>query len=313
MQFKKYPKIRSFGQDGTEDILDGDIVIQPKVDGSNVAIYVYGNEETKVARRNGFIDFGARQFQPFVDWVASIEETLSKYREELSDNEGFIFYGEFSDNQNKLKYDSKSPFILFDVLYDDGTFVEAEDWQGPKGEFLSYSLVKKWADRLNCDLVPVIYEGDGGEWSLEKLEEIVDRESYLGGCKEEGIVVKRYGALTRYHRVYFTKLVAEDFKEKMNVSTKPKLTSSMGDWIADTYFTEARLRKGIQKLKEDGQWDDSFAKKNIGKLIGTVTKDIHEEAYQDIADKAAKIAWRDGAKVIATKVAPALDKILTEG
>ena len=117
-KFKSYPKIAAFGYEGTEDILDGEIVIEPKIDGSNVAIWLYcdddGNPAYKLARRNGFLGENDGSFQPFIDWFKNEWETNDDIKS-FATADPLVFFGEFSNNQNKLKYEQKIPFVMFDV------------------------------------------------------------------------------------------------------------------------------------------------------------------------------------------------------
>lgn len=305
MKFIKYPKVRAIGQDGTEDILTKDrIYVQPKVDGSNVSVYVFGGEPTRVARRTDFITSGARQFGEFVKWAEGNEEAWERIRSDyaLTPGEGFILYGEYAWNQNKLKYDEKKPFILFDAFF--------ITHHTPDGQFCDPYSVRFLANMTGCEIIPTIYEGPGVGLRLEELEAMSQRTSFLGGCDEEGIVVKHYDTLTRYNRPYFCKIVTERFKEVQKTKDPQNVaTEELGIWIADSFFTQARLEKAIQRMKEDGTWKEENVRSNIGPLIGVVSQDIHEEHWEDIKEYAAKFAWKSGAKKIAAKVSPMLDQI----
>jgi hypothetical protein len=302
--FKSYPKIHAFGYLGTEDVLNGEIVVQPKVDGSNVSVWRFPDGEWYLGRRNGWIskDVSEGMFKPFVDWAMELVPTLDPPEQTT------VWFGEFSNNHNKLKYDEKKPFILFDVA----TLLELST--GDTGfTFLGYDEVLEVADAHGLDRIPAIYRGLGSEWNADKLVGLLGKESYLGGCLEEGVVVKRYGELTRFNGPYFVKLVSTEFSEKQKVKLKgARQGSAVGVWAADSFFTPARLAKAIQKIKEQNEWADDNARKNIGKLIGTVMKDIHDECADEIADKVVKLAWKEIGNEISKRVAPALDTYMME-
>ena len=309
MKFKAYPKIPAFGYDGTDDILDGNVVITPKIDGSNVAVWL-GEGQVLKARRNGWLNHDNGSFSTFERFVD--EQWLQNVAmKSMADRDNYlVIFGEFSNNQNKLKYNEKYPIIVFDVAE---TFVD-EDGE-MHFDFKGYEYTKGVADDLFWPVVPALYVGHGSELinGSTIVADFLGRESVLGGPIEEGVVVKSYDRRTRYGRNYFCKLVTAEFREKQNVSMKAtRVGTGIGEWAAETFLTPARLRKAIQRMQEEGTWDTSAAKKNIGKLIGVVTKDIYDEHYTEIAEKAANVAWKESGTMIAKGVAPLLDEIMME-
>lgn len=309
MNFKSYPRIPAFGYDGTEDILDGQVTITPKIDGSNVSIWL-GNGTYKCARRNDWLSEDDKGFQGFMDFVSAKWESSLYLKACAERSNNLVIFGEFSNNQNKLKYNIKSPIIVFDV---------AETVVGADGElqfgFYDYELMKSVADQADLDYTFSLYQGEGSE--LGSAQQIIDnylgKTSMLGGVIEEGVVVKSYGRKTRYGRPYFAKLVTAEFAERQNTKTKPvRVGSGIGEWAVESFFTPARLLKAIQKIKENGEWIEVPTKKNIGKLIGVVSKDIHDEHYEEIANRAAQVAWKETTTLVARKIAPTLDQILLE-
>ncbi len=308
LKFKSYPKIPAFGYDGTEDILDGNITITPKIDGSNVSIWL-GMGEYKLARRQGWLDDNDKGFSPFIEHIKKLwDESL--YLKACADrNNWLVIFGEFSNNQNKLKYNLKVPIIVFDVAE---TFINVKDEEMHFG-FYNYELMKEIADQAGLSWTPALYEGSGKAiGDVQKLiEKYVGKGSILGGCIEEGVVVKDYSRRTRFGRHYFAKIVTAEFAERQNVKTKPvRVGSGIGEWATETFFTPARLLKAVQKIKESGEWIEPETKKNIGKLIGVVTKDIYDEHYLEIAEKAAQVAWKEVNTMVAKQVAPTLDTIM---
>lgn len=309
MQHKSYPKIPAFGYDGTEDILDGKIYITPKIDGSNVAIWLF-NDEYKIARRNDWISEGDKGFAPLLDFVSAEWESNMALRGYAGYECPVVIFGEFSNNQNKLKYSLKYPIIIFDVA-----FVTKDADGAQHFKFWEYDKTRAIAEHIVWPSVPILYQGPG--WNVQGIDGIINewlgKESVLGGPNEEGVVVKSYGRKTRFGRNYFCKIVSAEFAE----TSKPKVKnirvgSGIGEWAAESFFTPARLQKAIQKIKESGEWIEEPAKKNIGKLIGVVTKDIHDEHYDEIAEKATKVAWKEVCTVVGKQVAPTLDTILLE-
>lgn len=122
--------------------------------------------------------------------------------------------------------------------------------------------------------------------------------------------MKRYGAKTRFGRHYFAKIVSAEFREREKVRIRvPRVGSGIGTWARETFLNEARVRKAIQKMKEDCTWDHVNARKNTGKLIGIVVKDIHDEHIEEINEKALKVIWKECSSAISKDVVTVLDEI----
>lgn len=311
IKFKAYPKIPAFGYDGTEDILDGDVVVQPKIDGSNVAIWLQCGEY-RLARRNNWIDEeNDKSFAAFITWFQDQWENNARLRS-LADNLFVpkVFFGEFSNNQNKLKYSKKVPFVLFDTANYGNTYNEHDGEVGHFNFEDSYTT-EAWAETLGWPFVGTLYRGPGSELKAEDLvPQFLGKESVLGGPDEEGVVVKRYGAKTRFGRHYIVKVVSAEFREKEKVKIRtPRVGSGIGTWARESFLNEARVRKAIQKMKEDGTWDSVNARKNTGKLIGIVVKDVHDEHIEEINEKALKYIWKECSSAISKDVVVVLDEI----
>lgn len=309
MKFKAYPKIPAFGYDGTDDILDGDVVITPKIDGSNVAVWLT-NDSYKAARRNGFLNRDNGSFQVFEDFLEREWKSNVAMQEMASRTDALVIFGEFTNNQNKLKYERKEPIIIFDTAY------TTVDEQGDTHlRFNPFDYTQAVAEQLGWPIVPVLFQGPGRDiGNVEQLiESYLNKPSVLGGPNEEGVVVKSYGRTTKYGRNYFCKLVTAEYAESKRVRSKvTKVGSGIGEWAVASYLTPARLEKAIQKMKEEGRWNEETARKNIGPLIGVVTKDIHDEHIAEIEKEAIKAAWKEVGKTVAAAVAPALDELMAK-
>lgn len=314
LKFKSYPKIPAFGYDSTEDILDGEIVVQPKIDGSNVAIWLRSGQY-QLARRNDWIDEEKdNSFRAFIDWFQNEWENNTRLRA-LADNLPFprVYFGEFSNNQNKLKYDRKCPFVLFDVANYSTVVDEVEGTLG-RFEFEDSYTTESWAETLGWTHCGILYRGPGSKFKVEDLvPTFLGKESVFGGPLEEGVVVKSYGRKTRYGRNYFVKIVSAEFREKEKVKLrKPKVGTGIGEWARESFLNKPRVSKAIQKMKEDGTWDSVNARKNTGRLIGIVTKDIHDEHIDEINERALDIIWKECSSAISKDVITVLDEIMQE-
>jgi len=143
----------------------------------------------------------------------------------------------------------------------------------------SHECLKDLAKEFDCDVVPLLYEGPIK--SKEELDKFHELESYLGGPKLEGVVLKNYGQTVLIGgNVYpvMAKYVRTEFRETLNkewTSGRDKVQ----DFI-DSFRTEARWEKTISHLRDNGQLENS--PRDIGKLIVECEKDLFEEETENI-------------------------------
>lgn len=261
-----FPKIFHIGDRWIRDIFDGDVEVTEKVDGSQFCFGKINGEV--IVRSKGKVmvaDAPDKMFSFCVSYVMGLD---------LPDNT--LFYGEYlkSPRHNTLAYDRipKNYIALFGVCSD-------------KQEFISdYDSIKKWADTLNVDCVPLLFKGKIN--SQEELFKLLDTMSYLGGTKIEGVVVKRYVPVligSQVVPIMSGKFVSESFKEK-HQGTWAKEHTGKGKWevFKEEHRTEARWNKAIQHLREEGKITDT--PKDIGILIKEIQNDITKEEQENIKD-----------------------------
>lgn len=148
----------------------------------------------------------------------------------------------------------------------------------------SYDELCWWANEFEFDIAHLIYVG-----KIENPKRLLDflhRESYLGGPKIEGVVAKNWAKSIMIGDQYIWpvsgKYVAEKFKEKMGQRTKH--FSSGGKWedYKQSFRTEARWRKAIQHLREEGRL--LCEPKDIGPLLKEINQDLIAEHKEEIME-----------------------------
>jgi hypothetical protein len=163
------------------------------------------------------------------------------------------------------------------------------------GEFLDDAGERQGlADALGIDAAPVLETGsvppslDVPAW----LDKLLDTDSYLGGSKIEGVVIKNYARTVMVGDVALPlvsgKYVSEAFKERHQKRWRSEETRG-GRWasVMASFRTEARWEKAVQHLRDDGRLTD--APQDIGMLIKEVVRDITDECEADIRDA----LWRE--------------------
>lgn len=264
-----FPKIFAIGSRYTERLFNGEVEITEKVDGSQIGFgYVDGE---LIIRSKGSQLFLEKPEKMFGDAIETIKELIPA----ISD--GTFYYGEYlrTPKHNVLKY-SRTPkdhIALYGMLDIKTQY------------YYPYSKIAEEAQRLAIDVVPILYQGVVR--TVEDLKSNLDRESFLGGAKIEGFVVKNYNEQLliggQVIPILMGKFVSEDFKEVHRKEWKSENTNK-GRW--DVYKSQfcntARWHKAIQYLRDAGRLE--YAPKDIGSLIARIQQDIVEEEKENIKE-----------------------------
>lgn len=268
-----YPKIYNLGHAALKDLLDGTILIEEKVDGSQFSFGRFGNDLR--VRSKGVemrIEAPENMFSKAVDWVKANADKLV---------DGCTYRAEYlqKPKHNTLAYDRapENNLIIFDI-----NFAE---------EAYSHPLMKfEYAKALGLEVVPSLYFGEGKDFNIEQLTTMLERVSILGGAKIEGVVIKNYSKFGPDKKVLMGKHVSEQFKEMHSGDWKERNPTS-GDvmsLLAEKYRSPARWAKAVQHLKEAGLLTDS--PKDIGALMNEVKRDVSEECAEEIKEQLFKFA-----------------------
>ncbi len=255
----------AIGHRSIAGLLDGKVVIQEKVDGSQISFGVIGGE--LLVRSKGaqiHVDEPDNMFARGVDAIKAVRELLVP---------GYIYRGEYlrSPKHNSLAYE-RTPMqyiALFDV----------HDTNRGDEFYLSIEQLALESRRLGFDFVPVLFVGLA---TIEQIRGYLDRVSFLGGARIEGVVVKNYALFTADHKVAMGKFVSEAFKEVHDVEWKKSnpTTKDIVTTLIEGHRTPARWLKAVQHLREAGTLTES--PKDIGLLLKEVQADIRKECLDDI-------------------------------
>lgn len=265
-----YPSIFAIGHRGIADIFNSMVAIQEKVDGSQFSF----------ARIDGELVCRSKGQQLATDAPEKMFRTAVNVAGSLDLHPGWIYRAEYlqAPKHNTLAYGRVPTNHL--ALFDVQTGVE---------EYLGPAELEVEAERLGIEAVPLIYFGMLSAPSA--LLAMLDRVSFLGTAKIEGVVVKNYNRFTHEKKIMIGKYVSEAFKEKhatewgaANPTQKDFVQILIGD-----YKTDARWRKAIQHLRDAGQLEGS--PKDIGKLITEVPNDIRSDSEQEIKDRLFQHFW----------------------
>lgn len=276
MMLSSYPSIYALGHRYVKDIFTLPVVIQEKVDGSQISFGVNDAGELHIRSKGALIHAEApeKMFAAGVDAIKTVKYLLKS---------GYVYRGEYLKGlrQNILTYNRipANHIILYDIE------VGLQD-------FLTPQFLKQEAFRLGFEAVPVLFQG---QWPVENgvegFKKLLELDSVLGGPKIEGVVIKNYALMGPDKRTLMAKFVSEDFKEthaKVWKNQHPGKGDILALMIA-AYRTEARWHKAVQHLRDSGLIED--APKDIGLLIREVPLDVEKECAEEIKEKLYAHFW----------------------
>jgi hypothetical protein len=270
---RSFSKIFTLGHRAIADIWDYKIEISEKIDGSQFRFFkdADGVIHTFSKGNEIFHPTNDNLFKPGVEYINLIQNRIPK---------SFNIYSEtlYRPKHNVIKYDSvpKNHIALFGV------------YDLINENFLSHKEMTNFANDLEVDVVPLLYEGTLPKdrrpgWTTEFVKALLERDSYLGGHKIEGVVVRSIEKAVNFKGIIFPmaigKFVSEQFKEKQG--RKPKKKNQWTDYI-EQYRTEARWQKAYQHLREAGKIEHE--PRDIGNIIKEAQRDITEECKDEIME-----------------------------
>lgn len=268
-----YSSIYALSHRAVRDILDGDVVVQEKIDGSQISFGVDldGVLHVRSKGKELVLDAPEKMFEKAVAEIRSVQYIMVP---------GWTYRGEYlqKPKHNVLAY-SRVPqhnIILFDIDRGD------QDYRRP-------AEVEDDAYLLDMEVVPTLFNGK--LTSLNQVTAMFPQESILGGVKPEGLVVKNYNKFTSDHKVLMAKFVTAEFKEshqnEWGVSNPGK--GDVVQKLIEGLRTEARWNKAIQHLREAGIL--VAGPQDIGPLLKEIGKDTHTEEREQIMEALFDWAW----------------------
>ncbi|MBR5950056.1 MAG: hypothetical protein IKZ87_01325 [Actinomycetaceae bacterium] len=268
------------GKPEVQGVLGGKVEITEKVDGSQIGFGIIDGELVIRSREQRINpECPPELFENASKHIVSIVERLMP---------GAFYYGEAvqKHRHNKLSYDRvpRGHIVLFGAMYP----TIGADGKETLMFLREHKDLEVIAGNLGVDVAPLLFSGVGCTEGF--LETLLEHESFLGGCKIEGVVVKDYGDGSR-DDVKVAKLVSAKFKECNKPKSQKKQTSAVEktEELFAGYATSARWDKALQHLSERGQLKGDMS--DIGRLIKEVNIDTLEEEEAAIKDALWGI-WR---------------------
>lgn len=261
-----YGQIYALGHRQILTIFDDIVTIEEKIDGSQFSFGVI-NSELKMRSRKCdiYCSDDGRCTNSMFNLAAST--CIDLFNKKLLP-EGKVYRCEFLSK-------SKHVSLCYDRVPLKNLIVYDVDLGGEN--YLTYDDKVTEAKRLGLECAPLLFKGKVTDF--EKLKELLDTISILGGVKIEGFVVKNYNQFSADKKILKGKFVSEAFKEVHKKTFKNEGRKDVLFQIIGALRTTARWDKAIQHLKERGELTNS--PKDIGNLLKEINLDIirDEEDY----------------------------------
>lgn len=278
----KYQKVLQLGDPVIQEITNGYVIVEEKIDGSQFRICI--NPDGSIICGSKSVDYDQKPPEQMFKKVT--EETSERIKGYLT-SEPINIFAEFlqSPHHNALSYDRipTNNLVIFDVF--------------SNGNWWTHIDKVVLAQELGVDIIPKIWEGDGKELTREKILELLKTVSYLGGATIEGIVIKNYDKfydLTRFpyyggSMFLAGKFVRQEFKEMNNAVWESNKKDVK--WLAESLRTPARWEKAVNHLKEQGKLQDNM--RDMPNLIGEIIRDVEDEQGEYIKEQLFQLYWRE--------------------
>ena len=278
----RYQHVERLGNEEVSGLLDGEVIIQEKIDGSNLTVaYDVENDDVIICSRgrclyskdSGVID----AFRGAVTYVLEHPGILPMLRGVSEENyEQWILRGEWLV-KHTLLYDKEAygKFYVFDVqsqLEYGAQYVPIDDYQ-VKLQHYAVEFLPELARLTNPTPEQII------PFSIGK--------SAYGPNDREGIVVKRYDFRNMYGRTTWGKMVTADFKQKHKLNGGANRKDGPETRFASFFVCQTIVLKEIEKIKDDHEGFIHI--KSMPEVMGRVWHALfHEELWNFIKKEKVK-------------------------
>lgn len=279
----------------------GDIIqITTKIDGANASIsYDETTGKLEVFSRTnlldqpgalrGFYDYVKTEIEPKADW--------SIYKD-------FVFFGEWCVGHT-CKYDSTwyNKWRIYDI------------WCKSTGCYVSQERVKATCKQLGLEYIEELYYGPFISW--DHCRSFLSK-SIAYGPEQEGIVIKNQSKLGKEDNraPTYLKIVNDKFKESQHSKKEKKPVDPAAEAakaeaakLAAAIVTEARVRKLILKLVDEGKLPAELQPKDMGAVMKLLPKSVFDDCLKEEPEVVKQIGEFAG-KFIAAETAKQARKIV---
>lgn len=270
-QYKSYTHVLRIDKDEVQGILCGDVVVMPKLDGTNASLFVEdcviyaGSRHRQLQEGKDNADFRK-------SLIEKGDELFPQVLKYLSEHPHHIVYGEWlgapgNSFPGHIKSYLNQGFFVFDVYdLDTESYIPYDVYSPAFGDY----------DKL----IPVI--GKFHNPSREEIEKCLDKTDYnlAPGSKGEGIVIKNYDFRDKWGNIQIAKIVRDEYLQQKSMPKKPILAGQNEENFVDKFCTDAFMSKCQAKVMNTLDMDEwANDKKSIGMFLNLCLNDLMEEEF----------------------------------
>ena len=282
----------------------GDIIqITTKIDGANASI-AWDETTSKLeifSRTNLLNSPGA--LRGFYDYVKTeIEPKLN-----MSKHPGLVIFGEWLV-KHSVNYENEcyNKWYVYDI------------WDKHLGQYVCQSIVQGFCCEYHLNYVEELYYGPFISW--DHCRSFLSKSTAYGP-EQEGIVIKNQSKLNNENNKApaYLKIVNECFKEsqhskKEKKTLDPEVEAAKAEAVklAAAIVTEARVRKLILKLIDEGLVPAELRPKDMGAVMKQIPKRCFDDCLKEESETVKQLGEFAG-KFIAAEAAKQARKIVVGG
>ena len=288
----------------------GDLIqITTKIDGANASIawdettgklevFSRTNLLDKPGALRGFYDYIKTEVEP---------EFLKRMNSDFSTLKEYVIFGEWCVSHT-CKYDKSwyNKWRVYDI------------WDKINQRYLLQNIVESICQDFGFDYIEELYYGPFISW--DHCRSFLSKSTAYGP-EQEGIVIKNQSRLdTDNNRApAYLKIVNERFKEsqhskkeKKQLSPEEEAAKQKAAELAASIVTEARVRKLILKLVDEGKLPSELQPKDMGSVMKLLPKMCFDDCLKEERET-VKLLGEHAGKCIAAETAKQARKIVVGG
>ena len=282
-----------------------EIQITTKVDGANASIsWDKTTGKWEIFSRTNLLDKPG-SLRGFYDYIKTTFISKLPVVDELSCIADFVIFGEWLVSHTvKYSKEAYNKWYVYDI------------WDRRSGCYMTQDFVAHFCETWGLDYVETLYHGPFISW--DHCRSFL-RASKAYGADQEGIVIKNQSKLWNKdsRQPIYIKIVNEEFKEHMaNKGHKQKTedpeaaaAKKQAEELIATVVTEARVKKHILKLVDEGILPESLEPKDIGKCMKELPKRIFEDILKE-EPEVVKQAGEHAGKCCSAQTAALVRKVI---
>jgi hypothetical protein len=278
----------------------GDIIqITTKIDGANASIsWDETTQKLEIFSRTNLLDT-SNSLKGFYDYI----KTQVEPKTDWSIYSDFVFFGEWCI-KHTIKYNNDwyGKWRVYDI------------WCKSTNTYVSQERVKATCKQLGLEYIEELYNGPFISW--EHCRSFMNKSTAYGP-DQEGIVVKNQSKFFKPEIRFpaYLKIVNESFKETMKVKPPKEIDPEVeaarkrAIELANSIVTEARVKKMILKLIDEGLIPENLTPKDMGLIMKNLPKRIYDDVLKEEMETVIAIG-ENASKIISTCVAQVARKIV---